>query len=214
MSDFRGFPLTKVLLLVILTAILLIVIPLCILPYAISKDTLKAAPWFYFFFLGLAYISIEIILMQKYTLYIGASFYSIATVLFSMLLSSGIGSRFSKQVTNKVVFISIFVLILFNIFASHFLVLYASGLPIFLRSLLTAIMVSPLAFFMGMPFPKGSLKVKELIDWGFAVNGVASVLGSVLIMLIVFAWGFIPALLITSMFYIGAFALIEFTNKW
>jgi hypothetical protein len=214
MSDFRGFPLTKVLLLVILLVILVIVVPLCILPYAISKEKLKAAPWFYFFFLGVAYISIEIVLMQKYTLYIGASFYSIATVLFSMLLASGIGSRFSERFKNRTVFISIILLVVFNILASSFLVHVASGLPIFLRSLLTAIMVFPLAFFMGMPFPKGTLKVGELIDWGFAVNGAASVLGSVLIMLIVFAWGFVPALLIAAAIYAGAFLLMEFGENW
>ena len=110
LSDFRGFPLTKVLLLVIMLVILIIVLPLCILPYAISREKLKAAPWFYFFFLGLAYISIEIVLMQKYTLYIGASFYSIATVLFSMLLASGIGSRYSKRFSHRTVFISIMLL--------------------------------------------------------------------------------------------------------
>jgi len=214
MSDFRGFPLTKVLLLVILLLILLIIIPLCILPYAISKEKLKAAPWFYFFLLGVAYISIEIVLMQKYTLFIGASFYSIATVLFSMLLASGIGSRFSDRFSNRTVFISIAALVVFNIFASVFLVNIASGLPIFFRSFLTAIMVFPLAFFMGMPFPKGTLKVGELIDWGFAVNGAASVLGSVLIMLIVFAWGFIPALLIAAGLYLGAFVLLELKKGW
>ena len=67
LSDFRGFPLTKVLLLVIMLVIIVIILPLCVLPYAISKEKLKAAPWFYFFLLGLAYISIEIVLMQKYT---------------------------------------------------------------------------------------------------------------------------------------------------
>lgn len=214
LSDFRGFPLTKVLLLVIMLVILVIVIPLCILPYAVSKEKLKAAPWFYFFFLGIAYISIEIVLMQKYTLYIGASFYSIATVLFSMLLASGIGSRFSKMFNAQTVFISIFGLVLFNILASSFLVQNASGLPIFWRSLLTAVMVFPLTFFMGMPFPKGTLKVGELIDWGFAVNGAASVLGSVLIMLIVFAWGFTAGLIIAGTLYIGAFLLMEYGKNW
>ena len=75
-------------------------------------------------------------------------------------------------------------------------------------------MVFPLAFFMGMPFPKGTLKVGELVDWGFAVNGVASVLGSVAVMLIVFAWGFIAALLISAIVYLGAFLLMEYGKRW
>jgi hypothetical protein len=131
-----------------------------------------------------------------------------------MLLASGIGSRFSKKVSNRTVFLSIVLLLIFNIFASTFLVHHLYGLPIFFRSLLAALMVFPLAFFMGMPFPKGTLKVGELIDWGFAVNGAASVLGSVLIMLIVFAWGFTVALLLSAGIYIGAFLLMEYGKRW
>jgi hypothetical protein len=79
---------------------------------------------------------------------------------------------------------------------------------------ITAIILLPLAFFMGMPFPKGALKVKELIDWGFAVNGTASVFGSTLIILVAFAWGFNLALLLGAALYLMAFALISVKSAW
>jgi len=33
-------------------------------------------------------------------------------------------------------------------------------------------------------------------------------------MLIVFAWGFVPALLIAAALYLGAFGLLELGKKW
>ncbi len=67
---------------------------------------------------------------------------------------------------------------------------------------------------MGIPFPKASLKVGELVDWGFAVNGAASVLGSTLIMLVTFAYGFNVALIIGAVLYLLAYLLISMKNAW
>ena len=75
-------------------------------------------------------------------------------------------------------------------------------------------LLAPLGFFMGMPFPKGTLKVGELVDWGFAVNGTASVLGSTLIVLIAFSYGFKIALLVGAFMYLCAFGLISLKAKF
>jgi len=48
---------------------------------------------------------------------------------------------------------------------------------------------------MGMPFPKGALRVGALVDWGFAVTGAASVLGATGIVLVAFTYGFSVSLL-------------------
>lgn len=214
MSDFQGFPLTKALLVIIILIILLFAIPLVFLPILSNKTKLKTAPWLYFFTLGMGYIIIEIVLMQKYSLFIGASFYSIATVLLTLLVSSGIGSRYSKRFSNKFIFIGIAILVLLNILLFNGIINVFSGLPIFLRSLVTALVIFPLGFLMGMPFPKGGLKVGELIDWGFALNGIASVLGSTFIMLVVFAYGFNFALIVAVSIYLVAYALISRPKAW
>lgn len=214
MSDFQGFPLTKTLLLGILAIIVMVMIPLLLLPYLTSKEKLKIKPWFYFFLLGMAYIIIEVVLMQKFSLFIGASFYSIATVLLTLLVASGIGSRFAEHFKNHIVFGLIALLLIFIIVTFDFISGNLSGLPIFWRSVITAILISPLGFFMGMPFPKGGMRVKELIDWGFAVNGIASVLGSTAIMFVVFAWGFNAALLMAGCLYGLAFLLIRKPAGW
>ncbi len=213
-TDLRGFPLTKSLLVLILGIILIVFLPLLIIPYHRGTDKLKLAPWLYFFCLGIAYITIEIVLMQKYALFIGASFYSIATVLLTLLLASGIGSRFAERFRNSFIFLAIVAFAIFNIVAFKFLVNNFSDMHIMMRSLITALVVFPLGFFMGMPFPKGSLKVKELVDWGFAVNGIASVFGSTLIMLIVFAFGFNVAILFGAGVYILAMGLLKYQSRW
>jgi hypothetical protein len=67
---------------------------------------------------------------------------------------------------------------------------------------------------MGMPFPKGALRVGELVDWGFAVNGAASVLGATVIVLIAFTWGFTAALLVGAVLYLAAFGLMSLRKGW
>jgi thiamine transporter ThiT len=67
---------------------------------------------------------------------------------------------------------------------------------------------------MGMPFPKGAVRVGELVDWGFAVNGAASVLGATGILLIAFTWGLSAALLTGAALYLGAFWVLRSTDGW
>jgi len=89
-----------------------------------------------------------------------------------------------------------------------------AGLPIFARALVTAIVVFPLGFLMGMPFPKGTLRVGELVDWGFAVNGAASLLGSTVIVLVAITYGFTIALLLGALIYLVAYGLYSMKSSW
>jgi hypothetical protein len=65
-----------------------------------------------------------------------------------------------------------------------------------------------------MPFPKGAMRVRELIDWGFAVNGAASVLGATGILLVAFAFGFSVSLVIAAGLYLLALALLSASRCW
>jgi hypothetical protein len=67
---------------------------------------------------------------------------------------------------------------------------------------------------MGMPFPKGAARVGPLVDWGFAVNGAASVLGGAGILLVAMAFGFQVALLVAAGLYVLAFVLISRGGEW
>jgi hypothetical protein len=208
-EDFQGFPLSKSIIVGIMLVVVLLVLPLNLLPFLRRGEDFAAGCWLYFFTIGIAFMSVEVVLIQKYTLFIGASVYSIATVLLTLLLASGVGSRFSRGVGDRAAFAGIIVLLLLHALAFGALTRSLSGLPQFSRSLITALLVAPLGFFMGMPFPKGSLRVGERIDWGFAVNGAASVLGATAILLLSFTFGFRVALLAAAAVYLLAYGFLR-----
>lgn len=212
--EFYGFPLSKIIIVIILIVIIVLVLPLNLLPYFMKKDKLKAVPWLYFFTIGAAFMIVEVILIQKYTLFVGPSVYSITTILLTLLVASGLGSRFSEKVGDGVAFGMICLWLLLEIFVFRHLTGALSALTVFPRILITALLIFPLGFFMGMPFPKGTLKVRELIDWGFAVNGVASVLGATAVILVALAFGLNAALMAAVVLYLLAFGFISLKSAW
>jgi predicted membrane-bound spermidine synthase len=212
--EFMGFPLVTVLVLIILIVIVALIIPLNLIPFFTKRGGLKAVPWLYFFVIGMAFMIVEIILIHKYTLFIGPSVYSIIAILLTLLIGSGIGSRFARGIKSPIAFLGIVLWLILDVTLFPQITSALSHLTMLPRILTTILLVFPLGFFMGIPFPKGTLRVGELIDWGFAVNGVASVLGSVLIMLIAFTYGFTISLLIGAGLYLLAFVLISAKRAW
>ena len=51
----------------------------------------------YFFFIGTGFILIEVALIQKFVLFLGQPVYALTCVIFTLLLSSGLGSFFSRK---------------------------------------------------------------------------------------------------------------------
>jgi hypothetical protein len=212
--EFYGYPLTKVILLAILLVAGVLVLPLNLIPYFTRGEKLRPAPWLYFFMIGMAFMAVEVVLIQKYTLFVGPSVYSVATILLTLLVASGIGSRFADRIDRRIVFPAIIIWLLLDIFAFRGLTTALGGAEMSTRMLVTALLIAPLGFFMGMPFPKGGLRVRELVDWGFAVNGAASVLGATAIVMVAITFGFTIALLIGAGLYLLAFGLISFEAGW
>ncbi len=208
--EFSGFPLSKLTILVILAVVMVLVIPLNWLPYLRRGPKLRAVPWLYFFLIGVGFMSVEVVLIQKYTLFIGASVYSIATVLVVLLVASGIGSRISDRVPAWLVFTGIVGWLLLEVFAFGKLTGALSFLPMGARVLVAGFLVAPVGFFMGMPFPKGALRVGALVDWGFAVTGAASILGATGIVLVAFTYGFSVSLLSgAGVYLLGSACLVR-----
>jgi hypothetical protein len=213
-AEFYGFPLSKITIAIILLVVIVIIVPLNLLPYFGKGDKLRFAPWLYFFTIGMAFMGLEVVLIQKYTLFVGASVYSIATVLLVLLTASGIGSRLCGRVDTRIAFLGIVAWLLLDILALGRVTGGLAFLPVGARVVVTALLIAPLGFFMGMPFPKGALRVGELVDWGFAVNGAASVLGATLIVFVAFTYGFTAALLAGAALYLAAFGLISLRKSW
>jgi hypothetical protein len=83
---------------IVLLALLLIIVPLFKLGF---KGGNKVRTLFYFSGLGIGYMFIEIILIQRFTLYFGNVIYAASAVVCLMLVSSGIGSFVSQRIKIK-----------------------------------------------------------------------------------------------------------------
>ena len=213
-AEFSGFPMAGAILVMVLGIVTLIAIPVNLIPYFREGPRLLPVPWLYFFCIGIAFMAVEIVLIQQYSLMIGPSLYSVAAVLLTLLVACGIGSRFAGSMSDRTTFLSIVGWIVLDALFFGYVSNWAGHYEMGIRIVIAAMLIFPLGFFMGMPFPKGALRVGELIDWGFAVNGTASVLGSVLVLMIAFAWGFSIALLFAALIYSVAYVLFGASNAW
>lgn len=149
----------------------------------------------YFFSLGVGFLFIEIAMIQKMMLFLHHPLYSIAVVLTSFLIFSGLGSAWSERLQTASTPVSpctilgvpisgilllgtVYLFILGPLF--HLL----SALPDPLRILAAIVLIAPLGFCMGMPFPLGLAQLAKhepgLIPWAWAINGCASVISAVL----------------------------------
>ncbi|MEZ5977945.1 MAG: hypothetical protein R3F34_06995 [Planctomycetota bacterium] len=161
-----------------------------------AGDRTKLGPiLFYFGSLGLGFILVEVVMAQKFVLFLGNPVYSLAVVLFSMLVFSGVGSALSTRIAKPqrallavIALAAVYPLILDPIF--HF----ALSFPDAARIAVAVALLAPLAFFMGMPFPLGLGRLAKqdprATAWAWGVNGYTSVVGSVLTVVIAIAAGF------------------------
>jgi len=173
----------------------------------------------YFFLIGLAFLFIEIAFMQKFILFLHHPIYSISATLTAFLVFAGLGSNWSSKVsqnhtniktarravTGIVVFAVLYLLILEPLFS----VLVA--LPLSVKIIFTIILIAPLAFLMGMPFPMALDTLAEyahdLIPWAWSINGCASVVSVVLATLLAIHFGFTAVIMIAVLLYIAGLYL-------
>jgi predicted membrane-bound spermidine synthase len=163
-----------------------------------------AAPYvasiLYFAALGFGFIAVELSLLQNLTLLLGHPIFTLSVLLFTLLASGGIGSAMSQRVPVRLACLAVVVLGVAEALALPRLVpmLLSLGLPA--RVAIAALLIAPLGFVMGMPFPKGlertgrgSLPAPPFY-WG--LNGTMSVIGSVTTVFVALTLGFQAAMLI------------------
>ncbi|HBA64695.1 MAG TPA: SAM-dependent methyltransferase [Methylococcaceae bacterium] len=201
---------------------LLIIVPLWFWKRKLGIETGSAMHWrifFYFSCLGLAFLFVEIAFIQKFILILHHPLYAITVVVSTFLLSAGIGSRFSKKLSDKNNRLWIAMPIAAIVLLSAVYILEFQYITGFLlqRSELSKVLgsialIAPLGFFMGMPFPMGMASlgrsVPALIPWAWGVNGCASVISAILAALIATEFGF--TVLVFSALWLYALAALSF----
>ncbi|MBI1969441.1 hypothetical protein HYS48_01990 [Candidatus Woesearchaeota archaeon] len=204
-----GFLMLFLLIQAVLLAIIFILLPLKVF----RKEQVRKSSLLYFFCIGLSYLFLEIVLIQKFTLFLGQSVYAFSLVLFAMLLFSGIGAYYAERWQLKNVMLILFSLILAYHFSLSPVLETFSPLLLLQKMFFGALLISPLAFFMGMPFPAGIRRIQNpYISWAWAINGSASVLGSILAVTIAMHIGYSVVFLFGGVLYILGWALIKKGN--
>jgi len=166
----------------------------------------------YFAFLGFAYMLVEIALLQKFILFLGYPTRSLSVILFSLLLSSGIGSFVSgwiskKNIVKNVLLACPLIIILVIGYALTLPSLFGMWLQqdAAIRILVSVVLLFPLGFFMGIPFPTGlrilAASSDQNVPWMWGINGAMSVFGSILATTVGIVWGFGYALILGALVY-------------
>jgi SAM-dependent methyltransferase len=169
---------------------------------------------FYYAGLGLGYMLIEIYLIQRLGVFLSNPTYSSSIVITVMLIFSALGNLASgpvKRFRSFVVPLACLVIaggLLFYILGlDGFLATYRSA-SLFTRIRVSVIIIAPVAFFMGIPYPNGLDTLQQsrphLLPWAWGMNGGLSVAGSALARVLSVSGGF-PVLLAAGM---GVYVLV------
>ena len=209
-----------------------------ILPLALKKEKGRPLPWrlLYFVAVGLGYILVEIAFIQRFVLFLGHPTYALTVVIFLLMLSSGAGSLFSRRWLLRtqlawIPLVLVVAVLLGNVFFLPSRLAALVGLGFGLRLLVSGVVLIPLGFVMGMPFPTGLRALANLprfripgaeldaeaadnaVEWAWAMNASASVLGSVLAMVVAIQFGLNVTLACGAAAYLFALLLIPALHR-
>jgi predicted membrane-bound spermidine synthase len=188
--------------------------------------TSSTSSWFHMIFvifIGLGFMFLEITFIQKFLLLLGTPIMALTVILFSILLSSGIGAYLSGRLFHKNPYKAVVVSIplLVGIVLAYYGLLQgiidsAIILQLPQRIMLTFALLSPAGLLMGFQFPSitrmasmhsnQSEHTDENITLLWGINVIASVIATVLTAISSMVIGFNGNLLLGAGLYLGALA--------
>jgi hypothetical protein len=197
---------------------------LILLPAALSgwrTETARPVPVYllYFGLIGLAFMQVEIPLIQRFILFLGHPAYAMTAVLFTLLFFSALGSRCSSRLPLRLVTGLLVALLLLSPWILPVVFQLALGLSLAYRFTVTVLLLAPVSFLMGVPFPGGirwmlsSAGASGQIPWIWAVNGAASVVSAVLAALLALTFGFDWVLRMGALFYACAWLVVVLSRR-
>jgi SAM-dependent methyltransferase len=212
-----GGNLTATLTLVILILISLILVVLTIVvPLRSTVSTagpmLAVAGTAYFALIGVGFMMAEIGLLQRMSVFLGHPVYALSVVLFSLILSTGLGSFASERFPLD----SRARLGAWSLIATAYLLVLPSWLPpvllasesagLLVRAGLAIAVLLPAGFLMGFGFPTG-MRLVSAIDhrptpWFWGINGAAGVLAAGIAVLTSIVFGIDTTLRIGALCYL------------
>ena len=209
----RAILILRNLLLVVTGGVVLVfLLPLLLLRRRALQAPLAGRRLLYFACLGLGFMLLEIGLLRRFILFLGHPIYSLAVILFSLLIFTGIGSLLSQRLRQpekslKAVLSALVLLSLVYVYGLPLVLAKWVGWPLVLRCLLSGILLAPLGLLLGMPMPLGIRLFHDKPDeipWSWGINGATSVLGTILAVVLAMNFGFNLTLLLGVAVYLLA----------
>lgn len=189
-----------------------------LLPLKYKKDfdaNMSAKETCYFCLLGVGFISFEFVFIQMFIKIIGNPLYSFSTIIFTLLLSAGLGSLASGKLKANarhrtiIPFLGILVCGLSLYLSYDYIFFNLLGMELPYRIIFSSILLFPIGFFLGMPLPLGikivSSQNSQKVPWAWALNGFFTVFGGFLAIISALFFGFKITFLIAFFCYGLAF---------
>ncbi|MGA2433767.1 MAG: hypothetical protein ABSG25_00630 [Bryobacteraceae bacterium] len=203
----------------LLATLVILLLPRLLLGSRLPSEKGVLGFLWYFIFIGAGYILIQVALVQKFVLFLGHPTYALTVIIFSMLISSGVGSFYSQRVMAdspsrwRSVLAAIAALVAVLAFSVSGILGNLVGLPLALKFALSAALIAPAGFLMGMPFPTGLHRLERMhkpsVRWAWSLNAAASVLGSVGAIMLAIYLGLRETLLVGGLMYLCAMLAIR-----
>ncbi len=179
-------------------------------------ERIKLWPALYFPALGLGFLFVEIMLIDKAAFYLNDYSSAFALVLTSMLIFSGVGSLIAGRVAHKpklasglglVVVIGWIAAMLTQADAA---LMHTLDQPWAVRALIVVAVAAPVSIALGLPFPLGLTQVGEgrMLPWAWGLNGAFSVVATPAANLMSRDIGFSSLLIAAAALYVTAFVLL------
>ncbi|MFN3827629.1 MAG: hypothetical protein ACK4NR_08405 [Micavibrio sp.] len=202
-QNLRGHAVATLNLYIIILFSIIVSLLVLILPYRKALTNAEApfikAGTCYFMLIGLGFMFVEIPMMQIMSMFLGHPVYGLGIILFSLILSTGIGSF----VSDKFVLSNNKRIVIWSLMIAGYIVLLSGSIHQLTNSFIAAdlttriavslAMIFPAGLMMGFAFPTGmkltSDVSEELTPWFWGINGAAGVTASALAMAISIKWG-------------------------
>jgi len=172
----------------------------------------------YFASLGVGYIFIEIIFLQRFQLFLGPPIYTFSVVLAGLLTFTGLGSfvsngfRTASHGVLSWLLVAVMGIITLELFVMPIVFHWALGFALGWRVAVSVALLAPVGLLLGMPFPIGLRLLGEeeslLVPWAWAVNAFFTVIGSVSAMILGMILGFTAVEMIAAACYGAALVAI------
>ncbi len=198
--------LIAVLILMVVTAaaVVLILLPLLWMRPIAGPTARTGLCWrtlLFFTLIGLAFLFLELVWIQRTQLFLGHPVYATTTVLAAFLVFAGLGSLWSqrrnRQRTAHTLHQAVAVILVCSLVYGLWLpsVLEPlSSLGLAGRVLVVGLLLAPLAFAMGVPFPYAltqlAASAPQLVPWAWGINGCSSVIAAAAAPLLTLEFGF------------------------